>query len=165
MPHSLSAQNSFRQACSRFATGITISTVIGEDGAPHGLTANSFTSVSMDPPLVLICIDQRANIVDPFRAAKHFGINVLESGQADLSNRFAGRDQDRFGGVSWHAGQYGVPLLDGSITQFECAVKSVIEAGDHLIFMGEVVAAEFFDGEPLLYFRSRYVKLEVPTTY
>ena len=106
---------------------------------------------------MLICIDQRANIVDPFKAAKHFGINVLESSQEDLSNRFAGRGQDRFGGVSWHTGQYEVPLLDGSIAQFECAVKSVVEAGDHLIFIGEVVAAEFFDGEPLLYFRSRYV--------
>ena len=162
MPHSLPAQNSFRQACSRFATGITISTVIGPDGAPHGLTANSFTSVSLDPPLVLICIDQRANIVDPFRVSKYFGINVLGSDQPELSNRFAGRGQDRFGGVSWRPGQYDVPLLDGSIAQFECAVKSVIEAGDHLIFIGEVVAAEFFDGEPLLYFRSRYVKLEVP---
>ena len=113
--------------------------------------------------MVLICIDQRANIVDPFKMAKFFGINVLGSTQTELSNRFAGRGQDRFGGVSWHPGQNGVPLLEGCIAQFECAVKSVIEAGDHLIFIGEVVAAEFFDGEPLLYFRSRYVKLEVPT--
>lgn len=118
----------------------------------------------MDPPLVLICIDQRANIVDPFRAAKYFGINVLESSQTELSNRFAERGQDRFQGVSWRPGQFGVPLLDGSIAQFECAVKSVIEAGDHLIFIGEVVSAEFFDGEPLLYFRSRYVKLEGSTS-
>ena len=159
MPDSLHAQNSFRQACARFATGITISTVLGSDGTPHGLTANSFTSVSMDPPMLLLCIDHKANIIDHFKNAKHFGINILEKGQMNLSNRFAERGQDRFGGVSWHVGQFGVPLLDGAIAHFECAITNVIEAGDHSIFLGEVVSAESFDGEPLLYFRSRYAGL------
>ena len=109
--------------------------------------------------MLLLCIDHKANIIDHFKNAKHFGINILEKGQMNLSNRFAERGQDRFGGVSWHIGQFGVPLLDGAIAHFECVITNVIEAGDHSIFLGEVVSAESFDGEPLLYFRSRYAGL------
>ena len=150
------AQITFRQACARYATGITISTAIASDGTPHGFTANSFTSVSLEPPLVLICIDRKANIIDLFRTAKYFGINVLEASQQELSNRFAGRGQDRFESVNWNPGSHGVPLLEGALAHFECRLENVIEAGDHDIFIGEVLRSEFSDGDPLLYFKSRY---------
>ena len=153
------AQFTFRQACARYATGVTISTTMGADGTPQGFTANSFISVSLDPPLVLICIDRNANIVEHFRAANFFGINVLEASQQDLSNRFAGRVQDRFESVNWTAGTSGVPLLAGAIAHFECRLKKVIEAGDHDIFIGEVLHSKFSEGEPLLYYKSGYSNL------
>jgi flavin reductase (DIM6/NTAB) family NADH-FMN oxidoreductase RutF len=147
---------SFRRACSRFATGITIATVMAADGTPQGFTANSFTSVSAEPPLVLLCIDRRANVLPHFSAAGHFGINVLSLEQKELSMRFAARGQDRFGGVAWREGAGQVPLLDGALAQFECERREVWEAGDHLVFLGEVVAARYDDGAPLLYYASGY---------
>ena len=153
------AQITFRQACARYATGITISTAIASDGTPHGFTANSFTSVSLEPPLVLICIDRKANIIDLFRTAKYFGINVLEASQQELSNRFAGRGQDRFESVNWNPGSHGVPLLDGALAHFECRLENVIEAGDHDIFIGEIVAGDAGDGKPLMYYRGKYTGL------
>ena len=149
------AQITFRQACARYATGITIATTIASDGTPHGFTANSFTSVSLEPPLVLICIDRSANIIDQFRASKYFGINVLSASQEDLSNRFAIRGYDRFEGVNWTAGSTGVPLLEGALARLECGIEKIIEAGDHDIFIGRVLGAEYVEGEPLLYHMSR----------
>jgi flavin reductase (DIM6/NTAB) family NADH-FMN oxidoreductase RutF len=150
---------SFRRACSRFATGITIATVMAADGTPQGFTANSFTSVSADPPLVLICIDRRANVLPHFSEAEYFAINVLSVEQKELSMRFAARGQDRFSGVEWRPGAGQVPLLDGSLAQFECARRQVWEAGDHLVFLGEVVMARHNDGAPLLYYASGYREL------
>lgn len=146
----------FRRVCSQFATGVAIATVIDESGTPHGLTINSFTSVSLEPPLVLICIDYRSAILQRFRLAAHFGINVLTSMQRELSNRFATKPDDRFEGLAWHPGSSGVPLIDSSLAAFECVTRQVIDAGDHAIFLGEVVAAESGTGEPLLFFESAY---------
>ena len=156
MPSSTVDPNQFRKACSHFATGITIPTVMGTDGKPHGFTANSFTSVSLNPPVVLICVDNRANIIDHFKAASSFGINVLSTTQEHLSNRFAGKGQDRFEGVEWAPGRLGVPLLIGTLARFECQLKQVLEVGDHSIFFGEVISADFDGGDPLLYFQGRY---------
>ncbi len=150
---------SFRRACSRFATGITIATAMGADGTPQGFTANSFTSVSVEPAMVLICIDRRANVLPHFSAAEHFGINVLSVEQKELSMRFAARGQDRFSGVEWRQGVGQIPLLDGALAQFECERRAVWEAGDHLVFLGEVVAARHHDGPPLLYYASGYCEL------
>lgn len=150
---------SFRRACSRFATGITIATVLDPDGGPQGFTANSFTSVSVDPALILLCIDRRANVLPHFQAAGHFAINVLRVEQKELSMRFAARGEDRFRGVDWRAGTGGVPLLDGALAQFECERRAVWEAGDHLVFLGEVVAARYDEGAPLLYYASEYREL------
>ena len=147
---------SFRRACSRFATGITIATVLGSDGMPHGFTANSFTSVSVDPPMVLLCIDRRANVLPYFQAAPQFGINVLSAEQKELSMRFATRGQDRFEGVAWRTGAGPSPILEGALAQFECVTRQVWEAGDHLVFLGEVVAVQYDDGAPLLYYASAY---------
>jgi flavin reductase (DIM6/NTAB) family NADH-FMN oxidoreductase RutF len=147
----------FRRACARFATGVTIATTMAADGAAHGFTANSFTSVSMEPPIVLICIDHRANVIAHFNAATVFAINVLESSQERLSNRFAERGQDRFDGVDWSPGVNGAPILLGAIAHFECTVESRIPTGDHTIILGRVTACHHTDSAgPLLYFASRY---------
>lgn len=146
----------FRGVCSRFATGVTVATVLGPEGEPHGLTANSFTSVSLTPPLVLICIDHATSILPLFRAAPHFGINILNEDQKDLSARFARKGQNRFHGVEWRAGRCGVPELGGVLGFLECARHSTVEAGDHAILIGEVLHAEVGHGKPLLYFDSGY---------
>jgi flavin reductase (DIM6/NTAB) family NADH-FMN oxidoreductase RutF len=149
----------FRHACGKFATGITIVTVIGPDGLPHGMTVNSFTSVSLEPPLVLVCIDRKATILPKLQAARYFGINVLSESQQDLSAQFARRGMDRFEAVPWFPGELSVPLLDGALAQYECSVNSVTEGGDHLIFIGEVQHLQCFAGRPLLYYASGYATL------
>ena len=149
----------FRKSCGRFATGIAIATVTGADGSPYGLTINSFASVSCCPPLVLICVDYRCNILPHFRASSHYGINVLSETQRDLSVRFSQRELDRFEGLSWYVGQAGVPVLRGCLAIMECSVSQVVEAGDHAIFIGEVGHTEFHDGNPLLYYASSYRRM------
>jgi flavin reductase (DIM6/NTAB) family NADH-FMN oxidoreductase RutF len=149
----------FRRTCGRFATGVAIATVSDEEGAPHGMTVNSFTSVSLVPPLVLFCVDYSANLLPMFRSARHYGLSVLSEEQQALSNRFAQRGQDRFDGVAWVAGEHGVPLIPGALAHLECEVRQVIDAGDHAVFIGEVVGADVSPGRPLLYFESGYQRL------
>jgi flavin reductase (DIM6/NTAB) family NADH-FMN oxidoreductase RutF len=146
----------FRRACGRFATGVTIATVLDASGTPHGLTVSSFTSVSLEPPLVLICLGHAVTIIDSFRAASHFGINVLSAAQQDLSDRFARKGHDRFNGIPWTPGETGVPLLPGVLAAIECAVEQRVTSGDHDILIGRMVRAQVAEGEPLLYFASRY---------
>ena len=149
----------FRRACGRFATGVTIASVMDAQGSPHGLTVSSFTSVSLDPPLVLICLGHAVSAIHHFRAASHFGINILAEDQRALSERFARKGHDRFEGVAWHAGQTGVPLLPGALAAIECAVHRIVPMGDHDILVGEMVHAHIHHGEPLLYFGGSYRKL------
>lgn len=159
MPNTLSLNSDlFRRACSKFATGIVVATTY--DGRPHGLTVNSFTSVSLDPPLILFCINFSANILPVFQKASHFAINILESDQEAVSSAFAFRGQDRFEGVNWRPGIGMAPVLEGTLATLECKMHSVIEAGDHAIFIGEALTASVGTGEPLLYFDSRYTRLK-----
>ncbi len=146
----------FRQTCGKYATGVTIVTLFDSTGQPHGLTANSFTSVSLDPPLVLVCVDNKAGILAHFHAAEFMGVNILRESQKDLSNRFAGRGEDRFAGIKWQPGATGVPILPQVIATFECAIVQRIPAGDHTIMLGEVHHITSRHGTPLLYFSSRY---------
>jgi flavin reductase (DIM6/NTAB) family NADH-FMN oxidoreductase RutF/pimeloyl-ACP methyl ester carboxylesterase len=149
-----------RDAMGCFATGITIVTAIDEGGKPVGLTANSFTSVSLDPPLLLVCIANTAGTAPVLRAAASFGVNVLQIGQQPASNRFAGKGEDRFAATAWGPGETGVPLLDGSLVSFECKRHAVHEAGDHFLLIGDVVRAQFEPRrDPLLYFRGKYRRL------
>jgi flavin reductase (DIM6/NTAB) family NADH-FMN oxidoreductase RutF len=150
----------FRRACGRFATGITVATLIGTDGLPHGMTVNSFTSVSAVPPLVLVCVDYSSNLLPHFRAARHFGVSVLNEDQQDLSNRFATKGQDRFGGTPWDPGVTGVPLIPGALARMECEIRNVVEAGDHAVFIAEVLRTDIADGRPLLFFDSAYRKID-----
>ena len=146
----------FRRICGKFASGITIATVRDPDGACHGMTANSFTSVSMTPPLVLVCVDHRARILEHFRIGEHFGINILSAGQKPLSDRFAGSGYDRFEGVTWYPGQTNVPLFPDVLATIECARVNVVTAGDHDIVIGEVLHADCQDGDPLVFYSSQY---------
>lgn len=149
----------FRQACGRFANGVTIATILDAQGDPHGLTVSSFTSVSLDPPLILICLGHAVSVIDSFREASHFGINILADDQEILSERFARKAEDRFDGLPWYSGATGVPLLPGVLATVECAVEQRIPAGDHDIFLARMVNAQFAEGEPLIHFRGCYRRL------
>jgi flavin reductase (DIM6/NTAB) family NADH-FMN oxidoreductase RutF len=152
----------YRRACARFATGITVITTVDEKGRPHGMTVNSFSSVSLDPPLVLVGIDLRNAILGHFLSSPYFGVNVLAEHQEDLSRRFSSTSENRFHGVAWHSGKSGVPLLDGVLAHLECSVTRTLEAGDHNVLIGEVRAASYTTGKPLLYFDSAYKTLSDP---
>jgi flavin reductase (DIM6/NTAB) family NADH-FMN oxidoreductase RutF len=128
-------------------------------GVPHGMTANSFTSVSLDPLLVLVCVDRRAKIVNQFHLDGNIGINVLHESQVHLSVRFAEPERDRFGSVEWYPGETGVPLIPNVIATLECTVWNMVEAGDHTILIAKVRHAAFREGEPLIFFNSNYYRL------
>jgi len=149
----------FRRACGRFVTGVTIATTVDAQGLPHGLTVSSFAAVSLDPPLVLICLGHEAASLDAFRTASHFGINVLTAGQREVSEHFARKGHDRFEGLSWRRGESGVPLLACVLATMECAVEQRILAGDHDVFIGRMIHAQVRDGEPLVHYASRYRRL------
>jgi flavin reductase (DIM6/NTAB) family NADH-FMN oxidoreductase RutF len=149
-------QEAFRKACAMFATGVAVATVRAADGTPHGLTVSSFTSVSIQPPLILICIDYAFNFLSHFRACSNFAINVLSESQRDLSVTFAVKPEGRFEGIEWYTNMTGAPLLPGCIAYIESRLSSIIEAGDHAIFLGEVMHAESPGGRPLLYFNRDY---------
>jgi flavin reductase (DIM6/NTAB) family NADH-FMN oxidoreductase RutF len=133
--------------------------VLSLDGTPHGITVNSFTSVSLAPPLVLVCVDHRSQVIEHFREGEHFGINVLCEHQQELSQRFARSGPDRFRDVQWYSGKTGVPLLPDVLATFECRLVDSRPAGDHLILIGEVLHVAFVEGKPLAYFGSSYRSL------
>jgi len=149
----------FRRVCGAFATGVAVATVRGRDGKPHGLTVNSFTSVSLEPPLVLVCVGHKAASHGPFSSAEAFAINVLAEDQRALSARFASSHPNRFDGVDWYASETGLPLLKGALAVLECGMWRRIEAGDHTIYIGRVRRATATGGRPLLYFEGRYAAL------
>ena len=146
----------FRRGCGRFATGVTIATVLDAKGTPHGLTVSSFASVSLHPPLILICLGHAVSVIDHFRAAQYFGVNVLTENQRPLSDRFARKGYDRFDGLDWQPGQTGVPLVPGALAAMECRTHQRFTSGDHDILVGAMVAARVADGEPLIHFTGRY---------
>lgn len=149
-----------RDAMGCFATGITIVTSRAPDGTPIGLTANSFTSVSLDPPLLLVAIAKSAGSGGPLQQASHFAVNVLQTSQQPASNRFAGKGEDRFAATPWHEGETGIPLLDGSLASFECKSYAIHDGGDHYLLVGEVLRAQYEPRrDPLLYFRGKYRRL------
>jgi 4-hydroxyphenylacetate 3-hydroxylase, reductase component len=153
-------KSEFTRACGRFATGVTIASVCDASGTPHGLTVNSFTSVSLVPPLILICLGQEASVIKYFRTTSHFGISILGEDQRTLSDHFARKGHDRFDGVAWHAGQTGVPLVDDVVATVECSLHQRFTAGDHDIFVGEVLHTRVRDdARPLVYYASRYRSL------
>lgn len=149
-----------RDALGCFATGVTVVTCLKPDGEPAGLTVNSFTSLSLDPPLLLVCLAKAASSTAALTAASHFAVNVLQTGQQPASIRFATKDEDRFGVTPWSCGEAGAPILKDSLGVFECENHAVHDGGDHQILVGRVVKASFDGGiDPLLYFRGSYRRL------
>jgi flavin reductase (DIM6/NTAB) family NADH-FMN oxidoreductase RutF len=149
------AQRELRDALGSFATGVCIVTARAADGRHIGLTCNSFSSVSLDPPLVLWSLSRRSGILVDFMAARHFVVNVLSSAQESLARRFADR-LDRFSEVACVDGACGAPLIAGACAHFECSAERVWDGGDHVIFVGRVMHHSHSDAEPLLYHRRRY---------
>jgi len=149
----------FRRALGCFATGVTVITALDEAGKPRGLTANAFSSLSLDPTLVLVCVDHRSDTFPVIGQATAFAVNILAEEQRELSQRFARKGEDKFDGVPHHAGLTGAPVIDGALAVIECLVRESHEAGDHTIFIGNVQHVEHAAGKPLLFFRGNYAAL------
>jgi flavin reductase (DIM6/NTAB) family NADH-FMN oxidoreductase RutF len=151
------AAEDFRAALAMFATGVTIVTARDAAGMPVGLTANSFNSVSIEPPLVLWSLSRQAGSMPAFERGSHYAIHILAAGQHALAERFASRGLDRFDGVSFQHGTSGAPILDGAAAVFECFNRSRYEEGDHVIFVGEVERCSRREGaHPLIFHGGRY---------
>lgn len=149
-----------RDALGCFATGVTVVTTISETGEPVGLTANSFTSVSLDPPLLLVCVAKTSSSLKVLEVSNHFAVNVLHIGQQPVSNVFAKTVDDRFGQVAWQPGMNNSPLLAGALANFECDQYAIHDGGDHVILLGRVTRAKYEPRrDPLLYFRGKYRRL------
>ena len=158
-PYRPPSAEEFLRACGRFATGVAIATTMDSSGSPCGLTISSFSSVSLHPPLVLFCIDRASQVLGAFEESKSFVINILNESQRDLAQRFATRQNDRFGGLEFRRGISGAPVIPHSLAVIECRRHQVLDGGDHRIFLGEVLSVDAADGDPLLYFASRYRQL------
>ncbi len=146
----------FRAALGAFVTGVTIITTADAQGAPVGLTANSFNSVSLDPPLVLFSLGLDSTSLDAFRQAQWWAVHVLSAGQEALSNQFARREGNKFEGVAYSQGPGATPLLDGFAARFICKAAFEYEGGDHAIFLGEVREFDQAGLPPLVYHQGRY---------
>ena len=149
-------ENEFRQALSRFASGVTVATTRGSDGRPHGLTVSAFCSVSLSPPLVLICIERSAPSHDAFADCGAFVVNILHESQVQISQQFATPAVDKFDAIGSRPGIEGIPVFDDSLATLECRLRYRHEGGDHSIFVGEVETINVTDGVPLIYFKGQY---------
>jgi 3-hydroxy-9,10-secoandrosta-1,3,5(10)-triene-9,17-dione monooxygenase reductase component len=148
---------------SRFPTGVTVITALTEDG-PSGFAANAVTSLSLDPPLMLVCVDRGARTLRAVEAAGRFGVNVLAADAAETARGFGRKvpTAEKWIGVGWSEA-HGVPMLDDAIVTIGCELRDVISGGDHVIVTGEVLSVEERDGDPLLFHRGAYRPLERPT--
>jgi flavin reductase (DIM6/NTAB) family NADH-FMN oxidoreductase RutF len=148
----------FRQTMGHFASGVTVVTARYEERL-YGMTVSSFSSLSLNPPLVLICIDNRALALPAFVGSGCFAVNILSKYQEHLSRRFATPAENKFIGLAWSEGMFGIPLLDGALAHVECRLTETFPGGDHTILVGEVVNALVHEGLPLLYYRGGYHEL------
>ncbi len=146
----------FRKAMSHFASGVTVVTT-EDEGDRYGLTVSAFSSLSLTPPLVLVCIEKVLRTHDAIIRTGKFAVNILAAEQQEISNRFASKVDDRFAGVPTSSGLLSLPLIDGALAHVQCRLHEVLPGGDHSIFVGAVMGANLRDGDPLLYFRSSYV--------
>ena len=145
-----------------WATGVAIITTVGPDG-PHGMTANSFTGVSLDPPLILICVSHQTRTHEHLKENDAFGVHILHAGQEELSRRCAGLSGEHGNEITdlpHSIGPFGVPLLNDCLTALVCRVRTTYDGGDHTIFLAEVHCARMGTGAPLLYFNRAYHQLE-----
>ncbi|WP_375229771.1 flavin reductase [Roseobacter sp. S98] len=146
-----------RSAFGTFMTGVTVVTSLDGDGNPVGFTANSFSSVSLDPPLLLVCLAKSSSNYDTLTQAKGFAVNVLSADQTEVSNTFARPVEDRFASVQWQSGPFGSPVLEGVSAWFDCSMHNTVEAGDHIILIGQVQGFDSTPAPGLGYVRGAYV--------
>ena len=152
-------KNELRRVMGHFATGVTVITTISKAGEPYGLTANAFSSLSLEPPLLLVCVDKKAESYPYFEESKVFTVNILSDSQEALSRRFAVSGGDKFQNVAYHTGANGAPIIDGNIGYIECKLYAAYDGGDHTIYLGEIQQAETRDAKPLVFFRGGYRSL------
>jgi 4-hydroxyphenylacetate 3-hydroxylase, reductase component len=148
-----------RRVLGHFATGVTVITTKDIAGAPFGLTANAFTSLSLNPPLILICVDKGAQCYSCFADSNVFTVNFLREDQEEISRRFATKGADKFAGLNWHEGANGAAILNGAIGHLECKIVQSYEGGDHTIIVGEVLNGVAAGDRPLLFFKGKYERL------
>ena len=148
-----------RNAFGKFATGVTIITTVESNGTPRGFTANSFTSVSLDPPLLLVCIDKSAASLPVFLEGKGFAVNILVEAQKNAAGLFASHRADKFNNVPWHSGRLGMPLIDDVLAWFECVSENHVDAGDHVILIGRITDFDYRNAQPLGYAGGGYFNL------
>lgn len=149
----------FRQLLGHFATGVTVVTATGPDGNPVGMTANTLASVSLRPPLISVCIDREADMHQTLQQTGAFTVNILSAGQEAISRRFAEKGSNRFDGLGFHPNRHGGVVLDGVIGYLECERVTQVPAGDHTLYIAQLVGGETFEGTPLLYYRGGYTGL------
>jgi len=152
-------KSELRRVMGHFATGVTVITTRDEDGQPFGLTANAVTSVSLIPPLILICVDKACDTYPYFDRSKVFAVNILADAQEGISRRFATTGVEKFEGIGYHKSETGCAVLDDAVGHMDCRIVATHDAGDHTIYVGEVLAADANDVTPLLFFRGGYRKL------
>ena len=155
-------QDEFRAALSRFPSGITIVTSRGSARELHGITVSAFCSVSLDPPLVLICIEKTTSSHTAIEGSRCFAVNILPAGAEQLSERFSLPTADKFEGVNFREGLDGLPVLEEALVAIECRLENAFDGGDHTIFVGLVEKASIRDGKPLVYFHGGYHDLLDP---
>ncbi len=154
------SSDEFRAALSKFASGVTVVTTKDAEGNPYGITVSAFCSLSLEPPLVLVCIEKSAGSHNAFTESGVFVVNVLSEEQIAHSNRFAAPIPDKFNGIEYRAGIEGVPVLENVLANLECRLVNSHENGDHTIFVGQVEKTTLKDGKPLLYFHGNYRIME-----
>jgi flavin reductase (DIM6/NTAB) family NADH-FMN oxidoreductase RutF len=150
----------FRAVMGRFASGVTVVTSVNEEGEDEGMTVSAFCSLSLEPPLVLCCVDRAASMYDSLANADGFIVNILSEKQESLARRFSGPDPNRFEGIGYTRGVSGIAILDDVLAYLECQRVATHLGGDHCIYVGEVEVAEAREGRPLLYYRGGYAQLE-----
>lgn len=151
-----------RRAFGTFVTGVTVIATRESDGTPRGMTANSFTSVSLNPPLLLVCVGKSASSYSTFAAAECFSVNILHEGQTDVSSTFASKSSEKFRTINHNAVHTGAPVLTDSLTWFDCSVAKAVDAGDHTILIGQVRAFGTSPSAPLGFCRGRYASVKDP---
>jgi flavin reductase (DIM6/NTAB) family NADH-FMN oxidoreductase RutF len=150
------SKDEFRAALGRFASGVTVVTTRDNSNRLHGITVSAFCSVSLAPPLILVCIDKEAGSHYAFEQSRAFVVNILREDQQYLSDRFASQLPDKFAGVKYRAGIENLPVLEDVLVNLECRLVNAHDNGDHTIYIGEIVASSVREGKPLVYFHGRY---------
>jgi flavin reductase (DIM6/NTAB) family NADH-FMN oxidoreductase RutF len=153
------SKDEFRTALAKFASGVTVVTLKDENGNSHGITVSAFSSVSLDPPLILVCIDNNAGSHFAFSQSKRFVVNILSAEQDEHSNQFASQIPDKFINIHHHEGLEGIPVLKDALVNLECRLTQELIAGDHTIFVGEIEKTHLNEGEPLIYYQGDYRKI------